>query len=113
MTPLKDLYERLKELQAKEKRYSEEEAEVNELISTIALREKYLLRYINHPPHIIERVNTALQGMVNSPLNDTTRDRIRTIISQEVNSMVAMGQVFGRLDHDDLIFHIENSVVAE
>lgn len=114
MTPLKEMYERLAELQAKEKRFSEEEAEVNELISTIALREKYLLRYINHPPHIVDRVNNQLQSVLGCALdNPTTHDKIRAIISGEVNQMVMMNQIFGRLDHDDLIFHIENSVVSE
>lgn len=50
MTPLKEMYERLAELQAKEKRFSEEESEIAELNNLIATREKYLQRYINHPP---------------------------------------------------------------
>lgn len=40
MTPLKEMYERLAELQAKENRFSEEESEIAELNTLIATREK-------------------------------------------------------------------------
>lgn len=110
MTPLKEMYERLKDLQAKEKRFSEEEAEISELQSLIALREKYLQRYINHPPHIVERVNVELEKLSPITHDQTGMDKVHAVISGVVNSMVALGQVFGRADHDDLMFFIENNV---
>ena len=112
MTPLKEMYDRLAELKAKEKRYSEEESEISELQSLVALREKYLQRYINHPPYIVKRVDEALQPLVLSPKTQETFDKIRSIISGEVNSMMALGQIFGRADHDDLIYYIEKNVVV-
>ena len=112
MTPLKEMYDRLAELKAKEKRYSEEESEISELQSLVALREKYLQRYINHPPYIVKRVGEALQSMIMEPKTQETFGKIHSIISGEVNSMMAMGQIFGRADHDDLIYYIEKNVVV-
>ena len=63
MTPLKEMYERLAELQAKEKRFSEEETELSELNNLIATREKYLQRYINHPPRMVDRVSTIIMDL--------------------------------------------------
>lgn len=110
MTPLKEMYERLAELQEKEKRFSEEEAELSELNTLIATREKYLQRYINHPPHIIERVNVELENLSPITYDKLGMDKVHTVISGVVNSMVALGQVFGRADHDDLLFYIERNV---
>lgn len=107
MTPLKEMYERLSELQAKEKRFSEEETELSELNNLITTREKYLQRYINHPPHIVERVNVELEKLSPITHDKLSMDKVHTAISGVVNSMLALGQVFGRQDHDDLIFYIE------
>lgn len=103
MTPLKEMYERLAELQAKEKRFSEEESEIAELNNLIATREKYLQRYINHPPRMVDRVSTIMD------LDEVTPGK--EIISREVRSMVAMGQIFGRSDQDDMIFLLEKKLV--
>lgn len=103
MTPLKEMYERLAELQAKEKRFSEEESEIAELNNLIATREKYLQRYINHPPRMVDRVSTIMD------LDEVTPGK--EIISREVHSMVAMGQIFGRSDQDDMIFLLEKKLV--
>ncbi|AYN55396.1 hypothetical protein [Dickeya phage Coodle] len=103
MTPLKDMYERLSELQAKEKRFSEEESEIAELNNLIATREKYLQRYINHPPRMVDRVSTIMD------LDEVTPGK--EIIVREVHQMVAMGQIFGRADQDDMIFLLEKKLV--
>uniref|UniRef100_A0AAU8GL06 Uncharacterized protein n=1 Tax=Salmonella phage vB_STmST313_KE31 TaxID=3161181 RepID=A0AAU8GL06_9CAUD len=104
MTPLKEMYERLAELQAKENRFSEEESEIAELNTLIATREKYLQRYINHPPHMVERMSTILE-LDNSGV--TGKD----LIVKEVHSMVSLGQIFGRADQDDMIFLLEKALV--
>lgn len=103
MTPLKEMYERLAELQAKEKRFSEEETELSELNNLIATREKYLQRYINHPPRMVDRVSTIMD------LDEVTPGK--EIIVREVHQMVAMGQIFGRADQDDMIFLLEKKLV--
>lgn len=103
MTPLKEMYERLAELQAKEKRFSEDESEIAELNTLIATREKYLQRYINHPPRMVDRVSTIMD------LDEVTPGK--EIIAREVHQMVAMGQIFGRADHDDMIFLLEKKLV--
>lgn len=103
MTPLKEMYERLAELQAKEKRFSEEESEISELNTLIATREKYLQRYINHPPRMVDRVSTIMD------LDEVTPGK--EIIVREVHQMVAMGQIFGRADQDDMIFLLEKKLV--
>lgn len=103
MTPLKEMYERLSELQAKEKRFSEEETELSELNNLIATREKYLQRYINHPPRMVDRVSTIMD------LDEVTPGK--EIIVREVHQMVAMGQIFGRADQDDMIFLLEKKLV--
>ena len=103
MTPLKEMYERLAELQAKEKRFSEEESEIAELNNLIATREKYLQRYINHPPRMVDRVSTIMD------LDEVTLGK--EIIVREVHQMVAMGQIFGRADQDDMIFLLEKKLV--
>lgn len=103
MTPLKEMYERLAELQAKEKRFSEEESEIAELNTLIATREKYLQRYINHPPRMVDRVSTIMD------LDEVTPGK--EIIVREVHQMVAMGQIFGRADQDDMIFLLEKKLV--
>lgn len=103
MTPLKEMYERLAELQAKEKRFSEEESEIAELNNMIATREKYLQRYINHPPRMVDRVSTIMD------LDEVTPGK--EIIAREVHQMVAMGQIFGRADQDDMIFLLEKKLV--
>lgn len=103
MTPLKEMYERLAELQAKEKRFSEEESEITELNSLIATREKYLQRYINHPPRMVDRVSTIMD------LDEVTPGK--EIIVREVHQMVTMGQIFGRADQDDMIFLLEKKLV--
>lgn len=103
MTPLKEMYERLAELQAKEKRFSEEESEIAELNTLIATREKYLQRYINHPPRMVDRVITIMD------LDEVTPGK--EIIVREVHQMVAMGQIFGRADQDDMIFLLEKKLV--
>lgn len=103
MIPLKEMYERLTELQAKEKRFSEEETELSELNTLIATREKYLQRYINHPPRMVDRVSTIMD------LDEVTPGK--EIISREVHQMVAMGQIFGRADQDDMIFLLEKKLV--
>lgn len=103
MTPLKEMYERLAELQAKEKRFSEEESEIAELNNLIATREKYLQRYINHPPRMVDRVSTIMD------LDEVTPGK--EIIAREVHQMVAMGQIFGRADQDDMIFLLEKKLV--
>lgn len=103
MTPLKEMYERLAELQAKEKRFSEEESEIAELNNLIATREKYLQRYINHPPRMVDRVSTIMG------LDEVTPGK--EIIVREVHQMVAMGQIFGRADQDDMIFLLEKKLV--
>lgn len=103
MTPLKEMYERLTELQAKEKRFSEEESEIAELNNLIATREKYLQRYINHPPRMVDRVSTIMD------LDEVTPGK--EIIVREVHQMVAMGQIFGRADQDDMIFLLEKKLV--
>ncbi|EJS6251318.1 hypothetical protein N1226_000929 [Escherichia coli] len=103
MTPLKEMYERLAELQAKEKRFSEEETELSELNNLIATREKYLQRYINHPPRMVDRVSTIMD------LDEVTPGK--EIIAREVHQMVAMGQIFGRADQDDMIFLLEKKLV--
>ena len=104
MTPLKEMYERLAELQAKEKRFSEEETELSELNNLIATREKYLQRYINHPPRMVDRVSTIIMD-----LDEVTPGK--EIIVREVHQMVAMGQIFGRADQDDMIFLLEKKLV--
>ncbi|MCI2234705.1 hypothetical protein MKK42_21790 [Escherichia coli] len=103
MTPLKEMYERLAELQAKEKRFSEEESEISELNTLIATREKYLQRYINHPPRMVDRVSTIMD------LDEVTPGK--EIIVREVHQMVAMGQIFGRADQDDMMFLLEKKLV--
>ena len=103
MTPLKEMYERLAELQAKEKRFSEEETELSELNTLIATREKYLQRYINHPPRMVDRVSTIMD------LDEVTPGK--EIIVREVHQMVAMGQIFGRADQEDMIFLLEKKLV--
>lgn len=103
MTPLKEMYERLAELQAKEKRFSEEETELSELNTLIATREKYLQRYINHPPRMVDRVSTIMD------MDEVTPGK--EIIVREVHQMVAMGQIFGRADQDDMIFLLEKKLV--
>ena len=103
MTPLKEMYERLSELQAKEKRFSEEETELSELNTLIATREKYLQRYIDHPPRMVDRVSTIMD------LDEVTPGK--EIIVREVHQMVAMGQIFGRADQDDMIFLLEKKLV--
>lgn len=103
MTPLKEMYERLAELQAKEKRFSEEETELSELNTLIATREKYLQRYINHPPRMVDRVSTIMD------LDEVTPGK--EIIVREVHQMVSMGQIFGRADQDDMIFLLEKKLV--
>lgn len=103
MTPLKEMYERLAELQVKEKRFSEEETELSELNTLIATREKYLQRYINHPPRMVDRVSTIMD------LDEVTPGK--EIIVREVHQMVAMGQIFGRADQDDMIFLLEKKLV--
>lgn len=103
MTPLKEMYERLAELQEKEKRFSEEETELSELNTLIATREKYLQRYINHPPRMVDRVSTIMD------LDEVTPGK--EIIAREVHQMVAMGQIFGRADQDDMIFLLEKKLV--
>ncbi|QIG62215.1 hypothetical protein P46FS4_149 [Salmonella phage P46FS4] len=104
MTPLKEMYERLAELQAKEKRFSEDESEIAELNNLIATREKYLQRYINHPPRMVDRVSTIMD------LDEVTPGK--EIIAREVLQMVAMGQIFGRADQDDMIFLLEKVLVS-
>lgn len=104
MTPLKEMYERLAELQAKEKRFSEDESEIAELNNLIATREKYLQRYINHPPRMVDRVSTIMD------LDEVTPGK--EIIAREVHQMVAMGQIFGRADQDDMIFLLEKVLVS-
>lgn len=104
MIPLKEMYERLAELQAKEKRFSEEETELSELNTLIATREKYLQRYINHPPRMVDRVSTIMD------LDEVTPGK--EIIVREVHQMVAMGQIFGRADQDDMIFFLEKALVS-
>lgn len=103
MTPLKEMYERLAELQAKEKCFSEDESEIAELNNLIATREKYLQRYINHPPRMVDRVSTIMD------LDEVTPGK--EIIVREVHQMVAMGQIFGRADQDDMIFLLEKKLV--
>lgn len=104
MTPLKEMYERLAELQAKEKRFSEEEAELSELNSLIATREKYLHRYINHPPHMVERMSIILDL-------DASGATGKELIVKEVHSMASLSQIFGRADQDDMIFFLERTLV--
>lgn len=111
MTPLKEMYERLTELQAKEKRFSEEEAELSELNALIATREKYLQRYINHPPHMVDRVSEVIAPFVGREFNDQTREEMLKAITSEVHSMVSLGQIFGRADQDDMIFLLERALV--
>ncbi|WZB37133.1 hypothetical protein [Salmonella phage STP-4] len=113
MISLKEMYERLEELKSKERLYSEENAEMSDLIEKIALREKYLQRYINHPPHIVERVNVELEKLSPITYDKLSMDKVHTAISGVVNSMLALGQLFGRQDHDDLIFYIEKNVVVK
>ncbi|QPX74208.1 hypothetical protein [Salmonella phage FrontPhageNews] len=104
MISLKEMYERLEELKSKERLYSEENAEMSDLIEKIALREKYLQRYINHPPHMVERMSTILE-LDNSGV--TGKD----LIVKEIHSMVSLGQIFGRADQDDMIFLLEKALV--
>ena len=105
MTPLKEMYERLAELQAKEKRFSEEETELSELNTLIATREKYLQRYINHPPRMVERMSTILDL-------DASGATGKELIVKEVHTMVSLGQIFGRADQDDMIFFLERVLVS-
>ncbi|EBW9290543.1 hypothetical protein B7N40_24865 [Salmonella enterica subsp. enterica serovar Bovismorbificans] len=112
MTPLKEMYERLAELQAKEKRFSEEESEIAELNTLIATREKYLQRYINHPPHMVERVSEAIMPFAGREFNEQTRGEMLKVIVAEVHSMVSLGQIFGRADQDDMIFFLEKALVS-
>lgn len=111
MTPLKEMYDRLAELQAKEKRFSEEEAELSELNTLIATREKYLQRYINHPPRMVERVSEAIAPFAGCEFNEQTREEMLKTIVAEVHSMVSLGQIFGRADQDDMIFFLEKAMV--
>ncbi|QIQ62424.1 hypothetical protein HYQ36_gp151 [Salmonella phage moki] len=104
MISLKEMYERLEELKSKERLYSEENAEMSDLIEKIALREKYLQRYINHSPHMVERMSTILE-LDNSGV--TGKD----LIVKEVHSMVSLGQIFGRADQDDMIFLLEKALI--
>lgn len=104
MTPLKEMYDRLAELQAKEKRFSEDEAEASELNTLVATREKYLQRYINHPPHMVERMSTILDL-------DASGATGKELIVKEVHTMVSLGQIFGRADQDDMIFFLERALV--
>lgn len=113
MTPLKEMYERLAELQAKEKRFSEEESEIAELNNLIATREKYLQRYINHPPHMMERVSKAITPLAGREFNAQTREEMLNIIVAEVHSMVSLSQIFGRADQEDMIFLLNKNVVVK
>ncbi|QOI58274.1 hypothetical protein pSal_SNUABM02_041 [Salmonella phage pSal-SNUABM-02] len=113
MTPLKEMYERLAELQAKEKRFSEEETELSELNTLIATREKYLQRYINHPPHMVERVTEAIMPFAGREFNEQNREEMLNVIVAEVHSMVSLGQIFGRADQDDMIFLLNKNVVVK
>lgn len=110
MMSLKDLYERASELKAKERLYSEEAAELSDVTDKIALREKYLMRYINHYPHADDVITVALQKFAGREINDTLKDEMRTVISNIVHSWVASLAVSCKFDGEDLIFMFSKEV---
>lgn len=112
MTPLKEMYDRLAELKAKEKRYSEDEAEISELNALIAAREKYLHRYIDHPPYMVRRMTEALKEFNFTKNDDVTRLAMTAKITTEVHDMTAQGQIFGRMDAADMAFYLNKNLVV-
>lgn len=92
--PLKEMHERRAELQAKQADkglYSEEAAELSNLHELIALRDKYLLRYINHFPFAVETVKAQAISAENKS------------ITEVVHGWVATRAVACKSDGDDLI----------
>lgn len=110
MLPLKELYERVLELKAKERLYSEEAAELSDLTDKIVLREKYLMRYVNHYPHADNVITAALEKFAGREVNDTLKDEMRTVISNIIHSWVASLAVSCKFDGEDLIFMFSKEV---
>lgn len=119
MTPLKEMYQRQQELHKKltenqKEFYTEDQNELAEVTSLIALREKYLQRYINHPPRALESMLAILAeeftGMI---YNDETRALIADKIRSTVHEWVTNGrQVACKSDADDLEVYLLVNVRA-
>lgn len=111
MTPLKDMYEQLVALQNKEKKTTETVEEINRLQNDIQLRERYLHRYINHPPMAVNALKDIIENeFTGMPNNAETRYLISQTIQKTVHSWLVSGKVWGRPDEDDLVFYLEKSL---
>ncbi|WPJ72123.1 hypothetical protein DEEACLCL_00106 [Salmonella phage CRW-SP2] len=119
MTPLKEMYQRIAELQKKltdnpKEFFTEDQNELAELNTLVSLREKYLQRYINHPPRALESMQTILAeeftGMI---YNDETRAMIADKIRSTVHDWLTNNrQVACKSDADDLEVYLSANVKA-
>lgn len=115
MTPLKEMCERRDELLKIQQNdpsawYSELQAELTELYNAISLRERYLQRYINHAPHVLEMVKTSLEKFTHMPNTEETRQLVRDDVAGVIRGLLVRGQVFGKTDSDDLEYLLNNAI---
>lgn len=106
MTSLKEMIERATELKQKERLYSEEAAELSDILDKISLREKYLLRYINHPPFAVEKVTTAVNDLLPLPDTEVSKNLVLEVVTRMCRQFLINGQIFGKSDADDLETHL-------
>lgn len=107
MTPLKDMYEQLAELQKKEVKTTEVVEEISRLQSDINLRERYLHRYIDHAPKAIDVLNQDIVDEFAGMENDEELKRlIVDHVTKTVHEWMKDGLVWGRNDANDLICYV-------
>lgn len=117
MTPLKEMYQRLTELQKKltdnpKEFFTEDQNELAELNSLINLREKYLQRYINHPPHALRSLEQILvDEFAGLPNNEETRLLIGEKIHSTINEWLVNGRAVAcKTDAEDLQVYLTNNL---
>lgn len=119
MTPLREMYQRLAELQKKltenpKEFFTEDQNEMSELTGLISLREKYLQRYINHPPHALATMQAILvEEFAGMPNTQEAREMISDKIHATVNEWLSnRRQVACKPDAEDLEVYLNNNVKA-
>lgn len=115
MISLKDMIERRDELLNIQTNnpsawYSELQVELSELYSNIALRTKYLERYINHQPFVADLVHDKLQEFIGEENTALTRARMKDAVSSLIRNLLATRQIFGKTDADDLEFFFSDNL---
>lgn len=118
MITLQEMYERRDELKAKQNDstasfYSEDQNALTDVHSLIALREKYLLRYINHPPFARVVIAEKLKQFIMEENSPQTREHIRQVVWGVVHAWVATREVACKTDGEDLAnLFLTNMVVG-